>query len=216
MPNTGKPSPNCHLCRQRRVKCDLARPQCQRCVKYGVQCPGYRDDQDLRFQHTDAVSFGHRRGKRQQQIHPPSSPGALEVIALTPESTASPVSSQESGSPGYQSAGTPPLPVPRSVRQHWTAESIPLVIGLYSSLDFLPKLFKDVRQDHCLVLASHVFTRAYVINRFRPRMDQRELSVCLGNALASVQEAVKSPKVYAADSTIVAVWLLGNYEASLL
>ncbi|PTB81105.1 hypothetical protein M440DRAFT_1396265 [Trichoderma longibrachiatum ATCC 18648] len=34
-------SSGCQLCRQRRVKCDEARPECGNCRKYGVRCPGY-------------------------------------------------------------------------------------------------------------------------------------------------------------------------------
>ncbi|KAJ3579988.1 hypothetical protein NPX13_g580 [Xylaria arbuscula] len=49
MPNTGQKSPNCHLCRQRRVKCDLTQPACLRCIKYGVECPGYRKEGDFTF-----------------------------------------------------------------------------------------------------------------------------------------------------------------------
>ncbi|KAK2022549.1 hypothetical protein LX32DRAFT_190958 [Colletotrichum zoysiae] len=211
MPNIGKPSPNCHLCRQRRVKCDLARPQCQRCVKYGVQCPGYRDDQDLRFQHTDSVTFGNRRRKKQQQ-HPASSPPASEVVAFTPGSPASSASSQQSSSSGYRSAGTPPLPLLRPVHQHWTAEAIPLVIGFYPGLDFLPALFSRVEPDHCLVLACQAFARAYMMNRGTSKTDYRELSHLLGSALASVQEAIMNTKAYTSDSTITAVWMLGNYE----
>ncbi|TID05034.1 hypothetical protein CH35J_003006 [Colletotrichum higginsianum] len=212
MPNTGKPSPNCHLCRQRRVKCDLARPQCQRCIKYGVLCPGYRDDQDLLFQHTDAAAYERRRRKCQQQNLPLSATDTLEVITFTSVSSPSSASSWESDNSAFRSVGTPPLPLLRPVRQHWTAESVPLVIGLYSGLDFLPGLFRGVGQDHCLRLAAHVFTRAYVINRFRPQTDYRELSMFLGNALASVQNAIMSPSTCTSDSTIIAVWLLGNYE----
>ncbi|CAK7222054.1 hypothetical protein SCUCBS95973_004710 [Sporothrix curviconia] len=34
-------SGNCHTCRQRRVKCDKARPACARCVRGGFVCQGY-------------------------------------------------------------------------------------------------------------------------------------------------------------------------------
>ncbi|KAL6859599.1 hypothetical protein J3F83DRAFT_763128 [Trichoderma novae-zelandiae] len=34
-------SSGCQLCRQRRVKCDEARPECGNCRRYGAQCPGY-------------------------------------------------------------------------------------------------------------------------------------------------------------------------------
>lgn len=228
MPNTGKPSPNCHLCRQRRVKvslwmllqspmgihifhaadsrlkCDLGRPQCQRCIKYGVRCPGYRDEQDLRFQHSHSNTFEKRKSKKQRN-NPDQPMNVIQVIAFTPESTASPASSQCSNVPS-----TPPLL--RPVRQHWTAESIPLVLDCYSSINFLPGLFKGVPDDHCLVRTSQAFARAYVLNRYRPNTDYRELSSCLGKALASVSAAINDPKAHTSDATIVAVWFLGNYE----
>ncbi|KAF0319386.1 hypothetical protein GQ607_013354 [Colletotrichum asianum] len=127
------------------------------------------------------------------------------VIAFTPESTASPASPQCLNVPS-----TPPLL--RPVRQHWTAESIPLVLDCYSSINFLPGLFKGVPDDHCLVRTSQVFARAYVLNRYRPNTDYRELSSCLGKALASVSAAINDPKAHTSDTTIVAVWFLGNYE----
>lgn len=38
----GVPRSNgCQLCRKRRVKCDGEKPQCTKCIKYGVECPGY-------------------------------------------------------------------------------------------------------------------------------------------------------------------------------
>ncbi|KAI1845860.1 hypothetical protein JX265_011245 [Neoarthrinium moseri] len=40
---TGK-STACHTCRQRRLKCDEARPHCQKCMRAGRECKGYRDD----------------------------------------------------------------------------------------------------------------------------------------------------------------------------
>ncbi|KAG9253963.1 uncharacterized protein F5Z01DRAFT_655617 [Emericellopsis atlantica] len=42
-------SHGCLRCRQRRVKCDEARPSCQRCVARQEVCVGYRDDSDLTF-----------------------------------------------------------------------------------------------------------------------------------------------------------------------
>lgn len=75
MPNVGRPSRDCHLCRQRRVKvsisrglyqtclndhsaqCDLRHPECERCIKLGKQCPGYRDESDSMFRVEDPTSF---------------------------------------------------------------------------------------------------------------------------------------------------------------
>ncbi|KAI0435786.1 hypothetical protein F4803DRAFT_567377 [Xylaria telfairii] len=39
----GRFSTGCHLCRQRKLKCDEARPSCRRCAVYGKPCPGYSD-----------------------------------------------------------------------------------------------------------------------------------------------------------------------------
>ncbi|KAL4748423.1 hypothetical protein BDW72DRAFT_154587 [Aspergillus terricola var. indicus] len=35
-------STSCRECLQRRVKCDLTRPECRRCQTRGIRCPGYR------------------------------------------------------------------------------------------------------------------------------------------------------------------------------
>ncbi|KAG0161111.1 hypothetical protein PDIDSM_8644 [Penicillium digitatum] len=35
-------SKGCSLCRERRIKCDEAVPECSQCQKYGRDCPGYR------------------------------------------------------------------------------------------------------------------------------------------------------------------------------
>ncbi|KAF6824616.1 hypothetical protein CMUS01_10168 [Colletotrichum musicola] len=217
MPNTGKPSLNCHLCRRRRVKvsnghqCDLGRPQCQRCIKYGVSCPGYRDEQDVRFQHADAATFERRRRKKKDAAE------AEREETASPASWASSPSSHESlsslsSSPSSVSSVSLSSPLPRSVRQHWTAECIPLVLGCYSSIAFLPGLFRGVGEDHCLVRTGQVFARAYVMNRSPSGADYRDLSTYLGKALASVSSAIRDPEAYASDATIVAVWLLGNYE----
>ncbi|KAH7337619.1 hypothetical protein B0J17DRAFT_432579 [Rhizoctonia solani] len=43
-----KPGPrrtSCLTCRQRRKKCDLARPHCERCLKGGFECLGYGDSE---------------------------------------------------------------------------------------------------------------------------------------------------------------------------
>ncbi|CAE6365728.1 unnamed protein product [Rhizoctonia solani] len=37
----GPPPTSCQTCRRRRKKCDLSKPQCQRCIKDGRECLGY-------------------------------------------------------------------------------------------------------------------------------------------------------------------------------
>ncbi|KAL5045975.1 hypothetical protein BDW71DRAFT_197982 [Aspergillus fruticulosus] len=47
MVNTGKRSGCCFACRRRRVKCDLEKPCCRRCMDSGRVCPGYPEAWDL-------------------------------------------------------------------------------------------------------------------------------------------------------------------------
>lgn len=90
-------SSGCQLCRQRRVKCDEARPDCGNCRKYGTMCPGY--ERAIKF-----VSGKHTirsKGSRPLQTKCRSSIGAasseaspsttstLSAAATTPESIGS-------------------------------------------------------------------------------------------------------------------------------
>lgn len=87
-------SSGCQLCRQRRVKCDEARPECGNCRKYGTGCPGY--ERAIKF-----VSGKHTirsKGSRPLQTSHQSTAGAasseaspstastLSAAATTPES----------------------------------------------------------------------------------------------------------------------------------
>ncbi|KAH8703195.1 hypothetical protein BGW36DRAFT_83850 [Talaromyces proteolyticus] len=62
MPNTGQPSFGCYNCRQRRIRCDLERPQCRRCLINGQTCRGYRDELAMRFRVDTVSSFHHKIG----------------------------------------------------------------------------------------------------------------------------------------------------------
>ncbi|KAK4062584.1 transcriptional regulator family: Fungal Specific TF [Trichoderma aggressivum f. europaeum] len=87
-------SSGCQLCRQRRVKCDEARPECGNCRKYGTGCPGY--ERAIKF-----VSGKHTirsKGSRPLQTSnqkttgaasseaSPSTTSTLSAAATTPES----------------------------------------------------------------------------------------------------------------------------------
>ncbi|KAK7988164.1 hypothetical protein PG989_008479 [Apiospora arundinis] len=48
-------SKGCATCRKRRVKCDEAKPLCQRCIKAGFECLGY--GRERLWRHTSTASF---------------------------------------------------------------------------------------------------------------------------------------------------------------
>ncbi|PCD23973.1 hypothetical protein BFJ63_vAg10823 [Fusarium oxysporum f. sp. narcissi] len=47
MVNVGRRSKSCFMCRERRIKCDLQKPSCQRCTQAGRPCPGYPEPWDV-------------------------------------------------------------------------------------------------------------------------------------------------------------------------
>ncbi|KAK9417461.1 putative Transcription factor domain-containing protein [Seiridium unicorne] len=51
------PSKGCLACLKRRVKCDEAKPQCQRCQKAGRDCPGYRDPSRIKIRDMTATTI---------------------------------------------------------------------------------------------------------------------------------------------------------------
>lgn len=63
-------SRGCHLCIQRRVKCDQGQPGCQNCCKYKADCPGY--SKALKF----IAGKHHIRSRRNKATEP-------EVILAT-------------------------------------------------------------------------------------------------------------------------------------
>lgn len=68
MVNTGKPSGACINCRERRIKCDEAKPGCVKCLKSGRTCAGYSQGFKLRDQTQKTIikaKFGKgSKGKR--------------------------------------------------------------------------------------------------------------------------------------------------------
>ncbi|KAI6783795.1 uncharacterized protein J7T54_001671 [Emericellopsis cladophorae] len=240
MPNTGKPSRDCHLCRKRRVKCDLGRPQCQRCIKYGAECPGYRNQQDLLFRDANPANTK-KRNKRTQQL--------LSGQNLTASSSASGYTSSSSFSspstmnldtgldPSHMATGSTELvplaggdgafgtfqvqmPMARTINEHWTNHSIPILLNVYSTMGFLSRMLSCYPTEGPLVWAAHLFTRTYVINlRFPTAIhnetldeNRRELGAYMGKTISAVAQALNHPDGVFRDDVLATVWILANYE----
>lgn len=188
MPNTGKPSRDCYLCRARRVKvrdlcnihtpfsakvksdcsqcrqCDLNRPECTRCINYGKTCPGYREPLDLVFQNEDVSSLGKTHGTTDRRRT--ASREARQAI-LGAKSRSSTVSTAPGSSDSLTSSEerwrTPlSFPPTASLDDH----AVPLVLEQYSS--------RPPRSPH-LSSASRLFG----YHDFLPRMLQNQKRGCL-------------------------------------
>lgn len=76
----GRPSKACERCRQRRKKCDLGRPECRKCQALGLECPGYRNAQDLIFRNVTEEVIGKHFMAQSALVKEPSS--ALSTPSL--------------------------------------------------------------------------------------------------------------------------------------
>ncbi|CAG7930581.1 unnamed protein product [Penicillium olsonii] len=65
-------SKGCSLCRERRIKCDEAVPECGQCRKYGRACPGYR--RVFRFQDEGPNLTKRHKSSRQTTVARPTRP----------------------------------------------------------------------------------------------------------------------------------------------
>ena len=73
-----KPSTGCSLCRQRHVKCDETKPDCNRCLRLGRACPGYRDTCGIIIQ--DVTARVNAKYQRQKALGRPRT-----TLASVPE-----------------------------------------------------------------------------------------------------------------------------------
>ncbi|KAJ9309741.1 transcriptional regulator family: Fungal Specific TF [Paecilomyces variotii] len=214
MPNTGKPSQGCQLCRQRRVKCDPQRPECQRCIKYGVACPGYRDQQELMFRNANAATIEKRKNRSMQAVHHASSSSdPSDQLTVHDVKMATAVT-----------AVAQPAHV-RTIYEHWSLYSVPIVLDICPALELLADMYHDtLSQNHLpdspLVWVSHLFSRTYTANLRHPVScrrgseleTQRELSNYLTKTLRAVRHALQTHEGVLRDDILLTVWMLTNYE----
>lgn len=122
---------------------------------------------------------------------------------------------------GYDDDST--LCVPQSLHEHWTSHSIPILLNVYSTLDFINTTYQSRIDDGPLVWAAHLFSRTYVTNLRHsaaihkdsvPETNQ-ELGMYLGKTLKAVNEALRNPAGALRNDVLATVWILANYEVSV-
>ncbi|KAJ5579496.1 uncharacterized protein N7459_005481 [Penicillium hispanicum] len=67
-------SPGCLACKKRKIKCDLQEPECDRCIKRGVSCPGF--DKDRLFVNNASV----RQRQRQRKVSERKESPATQLV----------------------------------------------------------------------------------------------------------------------------------------
>lgn len=112
------------------------------------------------------------------------------------------------------------FPLSKSIHEHWTAHSVPILLDAYSTLQFLKNMYSQCPTEGPLVWAAHLFARTYVTNIQYPTAvqheslveTQRELGSYMGKALSAVNEALQTEGGAWRDDVLATVWVLANYE----
>ncbi|KAI0195922.1 hypothetical protein F4808DRAFT_440326 [Astrocystis sublimbata] len=216
MPNTGQKSPNCHLCRQRRVKCDLTRPACLRCIKYGVECPGYRKEGDLTFK-TQIGTYVSRTRK----------PSHLALAAVRGSQVAPfEAGLASSGGSGgivigssFASSSLPlqSLPLPTSSAAFMLRRFSVSIRGCdhYGEIwDFLPDLYHQERGNLCLSICSDTFRETCLANE-QGRLNDKETFIRSARLLAAATRATQHRESVGSNGTLLSIFLLAIHELLL-
>ncbi|KAI1122564.1 hypothetical protein F5Y10DRAFT_253787 [Nemania abortiva] len=216
MPNTGRKSPNCRLCRQRRVKCDLTQPACLRCIKYGVECPGYRKEGDFIFK-TQIGTYASRTRKpsRLARAVVKSSP----VVALETRLSSSHSSAEIMIGSSSTSSPPPPqsLPLPTSSAAFVLRRFSVSIRGCdhYGEIwDFLPHLYREERNNSCLTICSDALRETCLANE-QGRLNDKETLVRSARLLAAATSATRHCESMGSNATVLSICLLTIHELLL-
>lgn len=250
MPNTGRPSRDCHSCRKRRVKvstvrgcpsllthiqCDLKRPGCDRCLRIGKICPGYREETSLLFRHEDLRSLSgpssdRRRRTTSSERHETGSSGSSTPLDLSrqasliedasfliPEDklqlTDRLILSQDSGTDSHL------VPI-----NEWAGLAPALVLSMFSldmdgqrdfgNISFLPKVLATSPSDGPITLCCNALAFAFLANKACSFAGFAARDEAYGKALAATNKLVGDEWLCQEDETAICAWLLSFYEVS--
>ncbi|KIV88522.1 hypothetical protein PV10_08200 [Exophiala mesophila] len=227
MPNVGRPSRDCHLCRQRRVKCDLLRPECGKCVRLGRKCPGYRKERDMLFKVENANTFvknatrDRRRRPEKPVLEPVSELATSENALVARPDDINTVKASNLDEiirilMGYCPAPSNGLPenwdnhtVPFFLRKFCTPRVFPRPRGF---LGFLPAMVSSAPPQSSLVSTCKAIAYALFAHHLRTPDAQSRRAIAYGDALIATNQALQDQRERLRDETLTAIWLLSIYE----
>ncbi|KAF2475644.1 uncharacterized protein BDR25DRAFT_339697 [Lindgomyces ingoldianus] len=197
-------STGCHACRKSKVKCDEAKPGCERCRRGGRMCPGYRDDSDMLFRNMTMTTVAVRT----------TDAGASQQSATTAvASSSTPVASTRTGI-------IQPVMLPL-LRTDWDQQSIAFYFFNFCSiplrdrtlyLEFLPEMAAKAPREGCLLDALSATAMVYMANISNLEHLRFESRKRYGMALKSLARALGEEREKRSVGTLTAGVLLQNYE----
>ncbi|RBR03947.1 hypothetical protein FVER53590_28828 [Fusarium verticillioides] len=201
MPNPGGIYLGCERCRRRRIKCDRAKPQCQRCVKYGTTCPGYPQPQDVRFRHetSKVTAKAEHFAAVDQRL-----PRGLELVPSLPEERNLNCNRSANKSLDLQLAPY--------VAQSWDTaltqfffDQVLMPVGWYSHL---PQLHYQAPPDSCIRVTISAASLFVAANQSHDAGMLQKARRTYGAALQAINSSIAHPERCLEDETLACVLLL--------
>ncbi|RSM05108.1 hypothetical protein CDV31_009742 [Fusarium ambrosium] len=206
----GRFSTGCLRCRQRKVKCDEAKPTCRRCYNYGKPCLGYTDQ--FHFRHSSAQKPGFEKPSPTA-----SSPQTSEASArsISPESR-EPTKNLATGT-GVQLSPA----IIRQPTQPYDNVSLTYFVRRFVSPDegdgfpghfsFLPDLY-DHYKHGLLETATLSVAQMAAYNQFGGEELRTHSFRNYGRAIRSLQESIQTDSQAVDDKVIATVLLLCTFK----
>ncbi|KAI9740241.1 MAG: hypothetical protein M1834_004819 [Cirrosporium novae-zelandiae] len=196
--------------------CDETKPQCTRCQKAGVDCPGYRNIDHLIFRDENAAA-------KLSALQPRPRKHQVTTVDLNVSTTASSLV-EEQLDPQIVTRGLflPPPVLPPSLAEH---ESICLFFSTFilptnpevqypGFLAFLPDLYQSSSEQHpCFRMALSSVGMACNAHRLSSSTLAMDARITFGKSLGLLRNAIQNPERPCHDATMMTIWLLGLYEA---
>ncbi|KAL6400049.1 C6 transcription factor [Ilyonectria robusta] len=203
----GKRSTGCMRCRKRKVKCDEGRPTCERCKKYGRECPGYDNRLIIRFENQHRSPNTIPDSGRNQNRLPDGGHSALDDAGLSP-ALSSPAASSAATSTWSLEPPWEDVAVAHFFDQH----VIEPRLGSLGHLEFLPGLYHNSPADSCLRTSLNAVANLslYYSSKSPPlQINARRLH---HEALLSMNSTLQNPDESSLDDTLAAAMLLSLFE----
>ncbi|KAI0133977.1 hypothetical protein BJ170DRAFT_181357 [Xylariales sp. AK1849] len=200
----GRPSENCHSCRDRRIKCDRLRPGCTQCTNKHIPCPGYRPSYSVYF-HDETLSVARKVQARKRK--------QLEELALEVRSVPSHPCIDAPATKAPRSATGP---VPRSVQLPVDYIAITFLLSHYlqwSTLDCLSNLYNASSAGSPLFVAVHASAIAALAVEREDASLMTMARTQYTKALQRTNAALASPEEFLDDGTLASILHLSLFEA---
>ncbi|KAL6802913.1 hypothetical protein GGI42DRAFT_343080 [Trichoderma sp. SZMC 28013] len=202
----GKPSTGCSNCRTVKKRCDHGVPSCQRCLRKGVICGGYRDKLDLTFRDQTRQTIR----KSNQAEHKVKSPAVAAQLVWKPMEAKPPGQLDESRQLAAPALSVPITDQAVSFFFHNFVLTDPISGG--GHLEYLPVIYAGITRDLALPTAIIAIGIAGIANLRRNRDLMLAANAQYVLAIQLTQTALIDETLRLQDQTLVNILLLALYE----